>query len=69
MHTAGRNKEHADEDKLKITVFNDTSKARQDKTKQGRAGRAGQGTQEHWGVTSRPDKKELNRQELNTQDN
>ncbi len=44
VHTAGRNEEHADVDKLKLTVFN-KDKARQDKTRQGRAGqgRAGQG--------------------------
>ncbi len=34
--------------------------------KQARQDKAGQDTQEHQGVTSRPDKKELNRQELNT---
>ncbi len=33
MHTAGRNEEHADEDKLKITVFN---LDKQGKTRQGR---------------------------------
>ncbi len=36
VHTEGRNKEYADEDKLKLTVFN-TDKARTDKTGQGRA--------------------------------
>ncbi len=49
VHTAGRNEEHADEDKLKLTVFN-MDKARQGKARQGRAD-----TQEHRGVTSRPD--------------
>ncbi len=44
VHTAGRNEEHADEDKLKLTVFNEG------KARQGRAD-----TQEHRGVTSRPD--------------
>ncbi len=59
VHTAGRNEEHADEDKLKITVFN---KSKQGKTRQG-------WHTETPGVTSRPDGKELNRQELNTQGN
>ncbi len=44
--------------KLKITVYN------QDKAGLTRQGRH---RQEHRGVTSRPDEKELNRQELNTQ--
>ncbi len=44
VHTVGRNEEHADEDKLKLTVFN-TGKAGQGKAGQGRAGqgKAGQG--------------------------
>ncbi len=33
VHTAGRNEEHADVDKLKLTVFN-KDKARQDKAGQ-----------------------------------
>ncbi len=33
VHTAGRNEEHADEDKLKLTVFN-MDQARQDKAGQ-----------------------------------
>ncbi len=65
-----------DEDKLKITVFN-VNKAGQDKAGQDKAGqdkagqdKAGQGRHTGTpGVTSRPDQKELNRQEINTQDN
>ncbi len=44
VHTAGKNEEHADEDKLKLTVFNT------DKARQGKAGQTH--TQEHRGVTS-----------------
>ncbi len=39
VHTRGRNEEHGDEDKLKITVFNVSKqgKARQGKARQGKA--------------------------------
>ncbi len=49
--------------KLKITVFN---QSKQGKTGQDKARLTQTGTP---GVTSRPDEKELNRQELNTQGN
>ncbi len=53
-HTPGRNKEHGDEDKLKLTVFN--------LDKQGQAGQAR-------GVTSRPDSTNYTDRNLNTQVN
>ncbi len=56
VHTRGK---RGDEDKLQNTVFNVDIRARQVRAD----------TQEHRGVTSRPDKQELNWQELNTQDN
>ncbi len=68
VHTSGRNEEHGDVDKLKLTVFN-KGKARQGKARQGKARQGKADTQEHRGVTSRPDEKELKRQELNTQVN
>ncbi len=58
VHTAGRNKDTQMRTWTQITVFNE------DKAGQGKADR-----QETPGVTSRPDKIKLKRQELNTQGN
>ncbi len=56
MHTPGRDEEHADEEILQNIVFNDNIKGRQGKV-------------DTPGITSRPDKMEFNRQDLNTPGN